>query len=233
MAACCSAAQAFDAMAIGVAAVALPWLVLKAGGSHGQAGLVYVLTVVPYVVFGLVAGRRERSPLAARSVMLSAHAFQALCALVIPLWTIAGTPPLGVMLPAGVRDRRRSRVRGRRAASGPSARSSGVRGSARGRPRCRPPGELGLFAGPALGGRAGGSGGAGLRAVRPRPAPVPSPRCRDRDAHAAPGPAGESRAELAGSRSWRAFATWPAARASRSTRPSSSPRTWRARARTP
>ena len=49
-------AQAFDAMAIGVAAVALPWLVLKAGGSHGQAGLVYVLTVVPYVVFGLLAG---------------------------------------------------------------------------------------------------------------------------------------------------------------------------------
>ncbi len=89
-------AQASDAMAIGVAAVALPWLVLKAGGSHGQAGLVYALTVVPYVVFGLLAGALSDRH-APRVVMLSAHAFQTLCALVIPLWTIAGTPPLGVI----------------------------------------------------------------------------------------------------------------------------------------
>jgi predicted MFS family arabinose efflux permease len=91
------AAQALDAFAIGAAGVALPWLVLKAGGSHAQAGLVYSLTVVPYVVFGLLAGvagdRRSR-----RSVMLWAHVAQAACAAVIPLWTISGTPTLGVVL---------------------------------------------------------------------------------------------------------------------------------------
>ena len=59
-------AQSLDAMAIGVAQVALPWLVLDATGSKAQAGLVFMLGVAPYVVFGLPAGliadryRRQR-----------------------------------------------------------------------------------------------------------------------------------------------------------------------------
>jgi MFS family permease len=50
------AAQGLDSLAIGVAGVALPWLVLSEGHSVGLAGLVYPVTIVPFVVFGLPAG---------------------------------------------------------------------------------------------------------------------------------------------------------------------------------
>ena len=135
------AAQALDAMAIGVAGVALPWLVLRAGGSHGQAGLVFALTVVPYVVFGLFAGALSdrRSP---RLVMLSAHAFQALCATVIPVWTIGGTPPSRGAADR-LRYRRRPRVRRLPATSGRWRRWSERSTSATVRPRCRPRGASG------------------------------------------------------------------------------------------
>lgn len=89
-------AQSLDAMAIGVAQVALPWLVLDATGSKAEAGLVFMLGVAPYVVFGLPAGlvadrfRRQR-------VIWIAHAFQAAVALVVPLWAISGTPPIAVV----------------------------------------------------------------------------------------------------------------------------------------
>ena len=53
------AAQGLDSVAIGVASVALPWLVLSEGHSVGLAGLVYPLTIVPFVVFGLPAGARK------------------------------------------------------------------------------------------------------------------------------------------------------------------------------
>jgi MFS family permease len=63
------AAQGLDSLAIGVAGVALPWLLLSEGHSVGLAGLVYPVTIVPFVVFGLPAGAlgdrlawRRRSP---------------------------------------------------------------------------------------------------------------------------------------------------------------------------
>lgn len=89
-------AQSLDAMATGVAQVALPWLVLDATGSEAQAGLVFMLGVAPYVVFGLPAGvvadrfRRQ-------TVIWMAHAFQAVMAVIVPLWAIAGTPPIAVV----------------------------------------------------------------------------------------------------------------------------------------
>src|SRR6266496_684553 len=91
------AAQALDALALGVAGVALPWLVLRSGGSHAQAGLVFAASVVPYLVFGLPAGAAgDRRP--PRTLMLMSHSGQALCAATIPVWTITGTPPVGAVL---------------------------------------------------------------------------------------------------------------------------------------
>jgi hypothetical protein len=93
------AAQALDALAIGLSLVALPWLVLQNGGSHAEAGLVYSLSVLPYAAFGLAAGSiGDRFP--RRMVMLCGHAAQTVCAGVIPIWTVAGTPPVGVVLAA-------------------------------------------------------------------------------------------------------------------------------------
>ncbi len=92
-------AQGLDFMAQGVASVALPWLVLDGGGSTLSAGLVFTLTVLPYIVFGLpagVVGDRFRR----RRVMWIAHAAQAAAAAVIPAWTLTGTPPLGIVLAA-------------------------------------------------------------------------------------------------------------------------------------
>ena len=58
------AAQLFDSLGAGVGLVALPWLVLDAGGDASTAGLVAVFGLVPYVLFGLFAGvtgdRRSR-----------------------------------------------------------------------------------------------------------------------------------------------------------------------------
>ena len=93
-------AQALDALAVGISAVALPWLVLDGGGSAGAAGLVATMALVPYVLFGLVAGV-VGDRFARRQLLLGAHTVQALAAIVIPLWTFeAGTPPIGVVLAA-------------------------------------------------------------------------------------------------------------------------------------
>lgn len=92
-------AQALDNVAIGVSSIALPWLVLDGGGSATAAGIVYAFSVVPYVVFGLiagVAGDRFRR----RTILWSMHLAQILAALVVPLWAIAGQPPLAVILAA-------------------------------------------------------------------------------------------------------------------------------------
>jgi predicted MFS family arabinose efflux permease len=91
------AAQLFDSIGAGVGLVALPWLVLDAGGDASTAGLVAVFGLVPYVLFGLFAGvtgdRRSR-----RRVIIAAHATQTLCALAVPLWAIAGTTPEWLVL---------------------------------------------------------------------------------------------------------------------------------------
>jgi len=84
------AAQGLDSLAIGVAGVALPWLVLSEGHSVGLAGLVYPVTIVPFVVFGLPAGALgDRLPW--RRVMYASHAVQAL----------TGPPPVALVLTAG------------------------------------------------------------------------------------------------------------------------------------
>ena len=71
------AAQLFDSLGAGVGLVALPWLVLDAGGDASTAGLVAVFGLVPYVLFGLFAGvtgdRRSR-----KRVIIAAHATQTL-----------------------------------------------------------------------------------------------------------------------------------------------------------
>jgi MFS family permease len=92
-------AQALDALAQGISGVALPWLVLDGGGSAGAAGLVATMALVPYVLFGLVAGV-VGDRLARRPLLLGAHATQAVAALAIPLWTLSGHPPLGIVLAA-------------------------------------------------------------------------------------------------------------------------------------
>lgn len=91
------AAQALDVVGAGVSMIALPWLVLDHGGTSTQAGLIFALSVFPYVVFGLPAGvigdRHSR-----RKVMWVSHALQAVVALIVPLWAFAGQPPLALVL---------------------------------------------------------------------------------------------------------------------------------------
>ena len=91
------AAQLFDSLGAGVGLVALPWLVLDAGGDASTAGLVAVFGLVPYVLFGLFAGvtgdRRSR-----RSVIIVAHSTQTICALAVPLWAIWGSTPEWLVL---------------------------------------------------------------------------------------------------------------------------------------
>lgn len=91
------AAQLFDSLGAGVGLVALPWLVLDAGGDASTAGLVAVFALVPYVLFGLFAGvtgdRRSR-----RRVIIAAHATQTVCALAVPLWAISGATPEWLVL---------------------------------------------------------------------------------------------------------------------------------------
>jgi predicted MFS family arabinose efflux permease len=91
------AAQLFDSLGAGVGLVALPWLVLDAGGGASTAGLVAVFGFLPYVVFGLFAGvtgdRRSR-----RRVIIAAHSTQTLCALAVPLWAITGATPEWLVL---------------------------------------------------------------------------------------------------------------------------------------
>jgi predicted MFS family arabinose efflux permease len=144
------AAQSLDALAIGVAGVALPWLVLNGGGSHGQAGLVFSLTVVPYLVFGLLAGAAgDRFP--RRSVMLWAHVCQAALAAVIPLWTIAGVPPIGVILPLAFAIGG-ARVFADAGTFGAVASIVGPEHFGEGQATLSAAWGVGLFAGPALGG---------------------------------------------------------------------------------
>jgi MFS family permease len=92
------AAQFADHFAIGIANVALPWLVLSGGGGVALTGLVFTMGTLPYLFFGLAAGvtgdRRSR-----KRVMLAAFPLQALVAFLIPLWDgIVGQPPIALVL---------------------------------------------------------------------------------------------------------------------------------------
>src|SRR5207245_1726343 len=68
--------QGRHSRAIGVAGVALPWLLLSEGHSVGLARLVYQVTLVPFVVLRLPAGALG-DRLAWRRVMYASHATQA------------------------------------------------------------------------------------------------------------------------------------------------------------
>ncbi len=92
-------AQALDQVGAGIAAVALPWLILDAGGSHGSSGLAFALTTLPYLVFALPAGVLA-DRIGPRRLLYATHALQALAALVLPVWALAGTPPLTAILAA-------------------------------------------------------------------------------------------------------------------------------------
>ena len=152
-------AQALDALAIGVSQVALPWLVLQNGGSHTEAGLVYSVSVLPYVVFGLTAGSiGDRLP--RRQVMLWSHAVQAAAAAVIPLWTLAGAPPAGVVLTAAFAVGS-GRVFVDAAAFGAVAALVGSERFTEGQSALSAAWSLGFLAGPALGGALVAATGAG------------------------------------------------------------------------
>ena len=146
------AAQLFDSLGAGVGLVALPWLVLDAGGDASTAGLVAVFGLVPYVLFGLFAGvtgdRRSR-----RRVIIAAHSTQTVCALAVPLWAICGRDA-GVAGARASRSPSASRARSpTRPPSERSRRSSARRSSAAPR-ACSPrSGRPGMVSGPALGGQ--------------------------------------------------------------------------------
>jgi MFS family permease len=91
--------QALATAGNGIAMVALPWLVLDHAGSTAEAGLVFTLTTLPYVLFGLLAGVvGDRHP--PRLVIWSSHAAQTLLALAVPLWAFSEAPPTGFVLGA-------------------------------------------------------------------------------------------------------------------------------------
>jgi MFS family permease len=144
------AAQALDSLAIGLSLVALPWLVLQQGGSQAEAGLVYTVSVIPYVVLGLSAGA-VGDRFSRRTVMLYGHAVQAACAVVIPVWTLAGTPPVGVVL-AEAFAVGAGRVFVDAAAFGAVASIVGRERFVEGQSALSAAWSVGLFAGPALGG---------------------------------------------------------------------------------
>jgi predicted MFS family arabinose efflux permease len=91
-------AQFADHFGIGIANVALPWLVLSGGGGVTLTGLVFTMGTLPYLFFGLVAGvtgdRRSR-----KRIMLVAFPLQALVAGLVPLWdSLTGQPPVALVL---------------------------------------------------------------------------------------------------------------------------------------
>jgi MFS family permease len=143
-------AQGLDFVAQGVSSVALPWLILDGGGSTLAAGLVFTLTVLPYVVFGLpagVVGDRYRR----RRTMWVSHALQAGCAIVIPLWSLSGHPPLGIVLVAAFLIGA-GRVFADAAAFGAIATMAGRRHFTRAQATLQAAWSMGFLVGPALGG---------------------------------------------------------------------------------
>ena len=144
------AAQGLDSMAIGVASVALPWLLLSEGHSVGLAGLVYPLTIVPFVVFGLPAGALgDRLPW--RRVMYASHTVQAAASASIPLWALSGPPPLALVFTAAFLVGS-GRVFADAAAFGAVASVVGAQNFTRGQSALSATWSIGFLAGPALAG---------------------------------------------------------------------------------
>lgn len=123
---------------------------LDGGGSGTAAGLVYAFSVFPYVVFGLVAGvvgdRHRR-----RTILWLSHATQIAAALVVPVWALAGHPPLLIVLTAAFVIGT-ARVFVDAAVFGAVAAIIGRENFVRGQSTLSASWAVGLFAGPALGG---------------------------------------------------------------------------------
>jgi MFS family permease len=139
-----------DSAAIGVASMALPRLLLSEGHSVGLAGLVYPLTIVPFVVFGLPAGALgDRFPW--RRVMYASQAVQAAASASIPLWALSGAPPLALVLSAAFLVGS-GRVFADAAAFGAVASAVGPENFTRGQSALSAVWSIGFLAGPALAG---------------------------------------------------------------------------------
>jgi MFS family permease len=83
------AAQLMDSLAAGISLVALPWLVLDAGGTQSQAGAAFLAGTLPYVALGLHAGHvGDHRP--RKRVMVAGTIVQTAAALVIPLVLAGG-----------------------------------------------------------------------------------------------------------------------------------------------
>ncbi|MFI5050613.1 MAG: MFS transporter, partial [Gaiellales bacterium] len=83
------AAQLMDSLSAGISLVALPWLVLDAGGTQSQAGAAFLAGTLPYVALGLNAGHvGDHRP--RRRVMVTGTAVQTAAAVVIPLALAGG-----------------------------------------------------------------------------------------------------------------------------------------------
>jgi len=77
-------AQLMDSLAAGISLVALPWLVLDAGGTQSQAGAAFLAGTLPYVALGLHAGHTgDHRP--RRRVMVTGTGVQTAAAVVSPL----------------------------------------------------------------------------------------------------------------------------------------------------
>lgn len=144
------AGQALSFAAHGISAVALPWLVLENHGSTALAGLVFSLTTLPYVVFGLAAGVVGDRFQQRRVIWLS-HALQAIVALLVPLWAFAGVPPIGLILGAAFAIGA-GRVFADAAVFGVLVAIVGKEGIVYGQATLGAAWAVGLVAGPALGG---------------------------------------------------------------------------------
>jgi MFS family permease len=92
------AAQLMDSLSAGISLVALPWLVLDAGGTQSQAGAAFLAGTLPYVVLGLNAGHvGDHRP--RRRVMVTGTAVQTAAAAVIPLALAGGVAVEDMPLP--------------------------------------------------------------------------------------------------------------------------------------
>jgi MFS family permease len=144
------ASQGVDVVSAGVSSIALPWLVLDGGGSNTEAGFVFAFSMLPYVIFGLLAGvvgdRYDR-----RTIMWVTHTLQVVAALLVPIWALTGQPPLVVILGAAFTIGS-ARVFVDASVFGAVAAIIGRKQFARGQATLSASWAMGMLAGPALGG---------------------------------------------------------------------------------
>jgi MFS family permease len=87
-------------MGYGLGLVALPWLVLEHGGSAALSGLTITMGLLPYVLFGLMAGAIGDRTRHRKRMLVTAYACQAAAAAIIPAISLVSTPSPGIVLGA-------------------------------------------------------------------------------------------------------------------------------------